>query len=94
MIKAIGIYFVIGYGSDCDGVSAFKCKAFVDEQFADNYCDNQNEWSDGVTYIVTSNMAIVNAYCNEWERSIPLAYISDEERINCSYTPADYLSNL
>ncbi len=71
--KVVGIYYVIGYGSDCDGVSAYHCVAFVDEQEAIEYCDNQNDWSDGVHYKIITNMTSVADYCHGWLREIPFA---------------------
>ncbi len=71
--KVVGIYYVIGYGSDCDGVSAYSCVPFVSEDQAVKYCDNQNAWSDGVQYRVETNMLAVADYCHGWLREIPFA---------------------
>jgi hypothetical protein len=83
---AIGIYYVIGYGSDCDGYSAFKCVAFVDEKKAISYCDDCNEWSDGVRYSITSDMRVVLDYCDNWMRSIPFAIVDEDTQIIREYT--------
>jgi hypothetical protein len=93
MTKAIGIYFVIGYGTDCDGAEAFKCDAFVSKHLAEAYCDSCNYGSDGVQYTTTSDMAQVYDYCESWSRAIPLASLDDDQKILVSYTAVDYLSN-
>lgn len=76
----IGIYYVIGYGSDCDGYSAFKCSAFVELDDAVRYCDSQNEWSDGVRYSITSDMVVVKDYCDSWLQKIPYAIQNRESK--------------
>lgn len=86
MKAAVGIYYVLGYGHDCDGVSAFNCAAFVHNQTAEDYCERQNDWSDGVRYYVTTDMRDVYSYCADYNRAIPFAYPEEEEVIRCSPT--------
>lgn len=86
MKQAIGIYYVIGYGNDCDGYSAFNCVAFVNIKKAHDYCDSQNESSDGVKYLVTSDMRLVQAYCDDFNRNIPFALIDEDDLITRSHT--------
>lgn len=91
MKPCIGIYFVIGYGSDCDGSSSFNCRAFVNKRFAEDYRDGRNDWSDGVQFSLTSNMEIVQDYCDYWQRMIPLAYPEMDEVIESECTYVDYI---
>lgn len=83
---AIGIYFVIGSGSDCDGHSKFHCEAFVNEESAIQYCDSQNEGSDGVRYYMTTDMRLVDAYCSDYGTYIPLAIVDEDEQIKREHT--------
>ncbi len=86
MKAAVGIYYVLGYGSDCDGTDAFSCVAFVDKQTAEDYCEGQNEWSDGKRYYVTTDMRDVYSYCSDYNRAIPFAYPEEDELIKCTPT--------
>lgn len=92
MKSAIGIYFVIGYGRDCDGAEAFKCTAFVDRHYAEAFCDSCNHGSDGKQYSMTSNMAEVYDYCDAWNRPIPLAYVEIDQIIGNQCTYVDYIN--
>jgi hypothetical protein len=83
---AIGIYYVIGYGSDCDGYSSFNCHAFVNEKKAIQFCDSQNEWSDGVRHYITSNMETVRGYCDDFNRNIPFAILDEDDLIERIHT--------
>ncbi len=71
--KVVGIYYVIGFGADCDGITAYHCVPFVDEQEASEYCGSQNDWSDGVQYNIVTDMEKVADYCHGWLREIPMA---------------------
>ncbi len=71
--KVVGIYYVIGFGADCDGVSSYRCVPFVSEDQALKYCDNENAWSDGVKHKVVTDMVTVADYCHGWLREIPMA---------------------
>jgi hypothetical protein len=86
MKAAVGIYYVLGYGRDCDGTDAFSCVAFVDKQTAEDYCEGQNDWSDGKRYYVTTDMRDVYSYCADYIRAIPFAYPEVDEVIKCSPT--------
>lgn len=92
MKSAIGIYFVIGYGTDCDGSQSFKCTAFVDKHYAEAFCDSCNHGSDGIQYDLTSDMTNVYEYCNAWNKPIPLAYVEIDQMISAHCTYVDYLS--
>lgn len=91
MKPAIGIYFVIGYGRDCDGSESFNCTAFVDKHFAQAYCDSQNYHSDGVQHELTSDMTHVYEYCSAWNKPIPLAYVEIDQIIRNQCTYVDYI---
>jgi len=93
MKSAIGIYFVIGYGRDCDGSESFKCTAFIDKHFAEAYCDSCRHGSDGIQYDMTSDMTHVYEYCHAWNKPIPLAYVEIDQIICNQCTYVDYISN-
>ena len=77
-IPVVGVYYVIGFGSDCDGFSSFHCQAFASKEAAYE-CESDNaEWSDGVMYGVYTDMRIVAEYCNDWNRAIPMADPDEE----------------
>jgi hypothetical protein len=86
MKTAIGIYYVIGYGRDCDGYSKFDCTPYVDLVPALELCNMKNEWSDGVQYAVVTDMMQVRDYCDNYNRSIPLAILSEDDIIKRHHT--------
>lgn len=61
-------YWVIATGSDCDGYNNGHIAGFTFEKDAIQYADEQNEWSDGLRYHVTSSLDILRDYCNDYMR--------------------------
>lgn len=59
-------YWVLGIGSDCDGYNRGHITAFSDRDEANNYADSQNEWSDGIRYIVTKSIDVLKEYCDDY----------------------------
>lgn len=69
-------YWVLGYGSDCDGFNTGHIRSFANEHDAECCAEDQNEWSDGIRFVVVDNVETMKAYCNDynkkWENYINL----------------------
>jgi len=61
-------FFVLGYGKDCDGCESFSLTSSSTKKLAEEHLESSIDGSDGVRYIMTSNMETVAEYCRDWDR--------------------------
>lgn len=59
-------YWVLAEGLDCDGYNSGRVRAFITEKEAQAYADNENDFSDGIIHVFTSDSWDVHEYCNQY----------------------------
>lgn len=63
-------YFVLEYGKDCDGsYTSGRVAAFNNKKEAEEYLHDQVDGSDGMQYVLTSSLEVLDEYCEEYELS-------------------------
>jgi len=59
-------FWVIAVGRDCDGYNSGRVEPFADKEEAINFANEMNDWSDGIGYLVISNIWDVKVYCESY----------------------------
>ncbi len=62
------LYWVLGYGYDCDGFNRGEVESFATQSSACSRADDMNEWSDGIEYRVTGDIRELQRYCEDFDK--------------------------